>query len=69
MVWVLETREGEMDKINAKVSKLSLEMLKEMAAKLFSDTRDGSEIVFSAVISALETKMPEAEFVSFCDAL
>lgn len=58
-----------MNKINAKVSKLSLSMLTDMAAKLFADTRDGSEIVFSAVLGELERRMPEAQFVAFCEAM
>ena len=58
-----------MDKINAKVSALPLKTLKEMAVALFNDSREGSEIVLSAVLSALEAKMPETEFVAFCDAI
>lgn len=58
-----------MDKINAKVSKLSVPMLKDMAVKLFSDTREGSDVVMSAVLNQLEARMPGAEFVAFCDAI
>lgn len=58
-----------MDKINAKVSALPVKTLKEMAVKLFNDTREGSEIVLSAVLTALEAKIPEADFVAFCDAI
>lgn len=58
-----------MDKISAKVSALPTKALKEMAIALFNDTREGSEIVLSAVLSALEAKLPETEFVAFCDAI
>lgn len=58
-----------MDKIAAKVSALPTKNLREMAPLLLSDTRAGSEIVLSAVLNALETRMPEAEFVAFCGAL
>jgi hypothetical protein len=58
-----------MDKINAKVSALPVKTLKEMAIALFNDTRDGSEIVLSAVLSVLESKLPETDFVAFCDAI
>lgn len=58
-----------MDKINAKVFALPLKTLKEMAIALFNDDRDGSEIVLSAVLSALQVKLPEVEFVAFCDAI
>lgn len=58
-----------MDKIAAKVSDLPVRSLKEMAAALFTDTREGTEIVLSAVLASLETRMPEAEFVAFCGEL
>lgn len=56
------------EKIEARVSSMSVEALKAMARQLFTDTRDGAEIVFSAVLAALDAKMPEAEFVAFCEA-
>jgi hypothetical protein len=58
-----------MDKISAKVSKLSVAMLKDMAVKLFDDTREGSDLVMTAVLNQLEARLPEAEFVAFCDAI
>ncbi len=58
-----------MDKINAKVAKLSVEMLKEMSAKLFDDTRAESDIVLSAVLDRLMAIMPEDQFISFCTEL
>lgn len=58
-----------MNKIEAKVSALPVKTLKEMAVALFNDTREGSEIVLSVVLSTLEASMPEAEFVAFCDAI
>src|ERR1700744_6385690 len=59
----------QMNKIAAKVSKLSTEMLKDMAAKLNDDFRDGADLVQSAVLDALMARLPEAEFVAFCDSL
>jgi len=58
-----------MDKIATKVSALPVNSLKEMAVMLFNDSREGSEIVLSAVLAELEAKMPETEFVAFCDAI
>lgn len=58
-----------MTKIEAKVSTLPLNNLKEMAQMLFSDVRDGSEIVLSAVLDRLMVIMPESEFVAFCQEL
>ena len=56
-------------KIEARIARQSVATLKDAAAKLFADTREGSEIVFSFVIAALERQMPEAEFVAFCEAM
>lgn len=58
-----------MDKINARVASLAVKQLKEMAIKLFTDERDGAEIVFSAVLGELEGRMPEADFVAFCESM
>lgn len=58
-----------MEKIEAKVAALSTKTLKEMVAQLFNDSRDGSEIVLSAVLNALEKRLPEAEFVAMCEAI
>jgi len=58
-----------MEKIEAKVAALPTKTLKEMVVKLFNDTREGSEIVLSAVLNTLEKRLPEAEFVALCEAI
>lgn len=58
-----------MEKIEAKVAALSTNTLKEMVVKLFNDSREGSEIVLSVVLSALEKRLPEAEFIEMCEAI
>jgi hypothetical protein len=58
-----------MEKIEAKVAALSTKTLKEMVVKLFNDSREGSEIVLSVVLSALEKRLPEAEFIEMCEAI
>lgn len=56
-------------KLDAKVSKLSIDQLKEIANKCFHDHRDGAEIIMDAALAALMKLLPEAEFVAFCDAV
>jgi hypothetical protein len=56
-------------KFTAKVSSLSVAMLKEIATKMYTDSRDEADMVLSAAIDALMTKMPEAEFVAFCEEM
>jgi DNA-directed RNA polymerase specialized sigma24 family protein len=59
----------KMEKITAKITGLTTEMLKDMAARLTDDFRDGADLVQSAVLDALMSRLPEAEFVAFCEAL
>ena len=58
-----------METIAARTESLSIAKLQEMAQLLNDDFREGADMVMSAVINALEAKMPEAEFVAFCEAL
>lgn len=58
-----------MEKIEAKVAALPTKTLKEMVVKLFNDTREGSEIVFSVVLNSLEKRLTESEFVALCDSI
>jgi hypothetical protein len=58
-----------MDKINARLASLNIATLQDMARKLFADQRDGSEIVFSAVLSAIDARMTESDFVAFCEGI
>lgn len=58
-----------MEAITAKIANLGTATLKDMAAKLVNDFRDGSDLVLSAVLDRLMVVLPEAEFVAFCEAL
>ena len=63
------TAQTAQQKLTARISGLSITTLKDMAAKLMNDQRAGTEIVLSAVMDSLMGRLPEAEFVSFCEAL
>ena len=56
-------------KITSKIEARSTASLREMATALYSDVRDGSEIVLAAVLDALMTRMSDADFVAFCAVL
>lgn len=56
-------------KFTATIEAQNTSSLKEMAVKLFSDTRDGAELVFSAVLDVLMNRLPEDEFVAFCEEM
>jgi hypothetical protein len=58
-----------MEKLVGKVEKQTTASLKDMAAQLVNDMRDGTDLVFSVVLDALMARLPEAEFVAFCEKL
>ena len=57
-----------MEMIKAQVAGLGVEQLKEMATMLMRDYREGTDLVFQVVMGALESRMPETDFVTFCDS-
>lgn len=48
---------------------ISTGQLKEMAQKLMTNYEDGAGVVFNLVLSELETRMSETEYVNFCESL
>ncbi|WP_316228385.1 MULTISPECIES: hypothetical protein [unclassified Bradyrhizobium] len=58
-----------MDKIDARLATLSVEALKDIAAGLMDDQRDEADIVLTAVMRALDLRMPSPDFIAFCDSL
>jgi hypothetical protein len=63
------TAQAAQQKFTAKIAALPVATLQDMAGKLMVDHRDGTEVVLSAVMNALEARMPEAKFIAFCEAL
>lgn len=58
-----------MNQITARIGKLSTSDIKEMAIAISQDLQDGAELVEAAILDELMQRMPEAEFVAFCEAL
>lgn len=56
-------------KLTAKIEAQTTASLKDMAAKLYGDMRDGADMVFSAVLDVLMIRLPEEQFVAFCEKL
>ena len=52
-----------------KLSRLNMDEVAEIVARMFNDTRDEAGVVLDAALAVLETKMPEADFIRFCDKL
>jgi hypothetical protein len=55
--------------VKSKVENLGTEQLKEMAMQLCSNDEDAAGDVLGWVLSALESRVDESEFVSFCDSI
>lgn len=57
------------NELTNKLSKLNMNEVAEIVARMFNDTRDEAGIILDAALEVLETKMPEADFVRFCEKL
>ncbi len=55
--------------MNEKLEKLTIEELAEIAAKMSADFSNEAGIILEATLAVLEKKMPEADFIRFCDKL
>lgn len=53
----------------SKVENLGTEQLKEMAVQLYTNIEAAAGDVLGWVLSALESRLSESEFLSFCDSL
>jgi len=52
--------------IRAKLSKLTIKQVKEMAILLFSDYREGAEDALDWALEYLEQEMQQEDFIAFC---
>ena len=52
-----------------KLANVNTETLKEMAIKLNNDFSDGADLVFDAVLNALESRVDEVEFLELMETL
>ena len=58
-----------MNEIINKLSALSVEEVAEIAARMFNETASEAAIILDAALSVLESKMPEADFIRFCEKM
>lgn len=52
-----------------KLSKMSLEEVADIAARMNADSRDEAGIVLEAALEVLEAKISETDFIRFCNKL
>jgi hypothetical protein len=55
--------------ITARLESLSIEEIANVINGLMNDTRAETDVVMSAALNVLESKMPEADFLRFCEKL
>ena len=68
--WAKRGQRGRMNKtLMDAVAGYTVDQLCEMAARLSADFRPEAGTVLDAVLATLMAKMPEADFVRFCDKL
>lgn len=58
-----------MNEMIAKLSALSLEEVADIVARMFNDMSAEGGLILDAALAALESKMPAADFIRFCDKL
>ncbi len=58
-----------MNEIINKLSNLSLEEVADIVARMFNDTTEAGAVILDAALTSLESKMPESDFIRFCDKL
>jgi hypothetical protein len=54
------------NELTNKISQMNIDEIAEIVNRSFIDARDEAAIVLDAALEALESKMPEADFVRFC---
>lgn len=65
----MATKQQLIEKMQNRIAEQSTEMLKEVAQKLMNTFTTEATLVFNYVMTELENRMPEAEYVEFCDSL
>lgn len=55
--------------LTEKLSKLNIDQVAEIAARLSKDYSNEAGIVLEAAMQVLQSRMPEADFVRFCEKL
>ena len=63
------TQETAKAKLIAKIKGQSTQLLKESAELLMDSYEDGAGVAFVFVLTELENRMTEAEYIEFCDSL
>jgi hypothetical protein len=53
--------------ISKKLNAMTIDELAEIAASMFTNDTDEGAVVLEFALAALESKMPESDFIRFCE--
>jgi hypothetical protein len=55
------------NELTNRIAEMNIDQIVEIVNRSFLDVRDEAAIVLEAALAVLESKMPQADFVRFCD--
>jgi hypothetical protein len=55
------------NELTNQIAQMNVDQIVEIVNRSFLDVRDEAAIVLQAALAVLESKMPEADFVRFCE--
>ena len=55
------------NELTNRIAEMNIDQVVEIVNRSFLDVRDEAGIVLEAALSVLESKMPQADFVRFCE--
>ena len=55
------------NELTNRISEMNIDQIVEVVNRSFLDVRDEAGIVLEAALAVLESKMPQADFIRFCE--
>jgi uncharacterized protein (DUF2267 family) len=55
------------NELTNRISEMNIDQIVEVVNRSFLDVRDEAWIVLEAALAVLESKMPQADFIRFCE--
>jgi hypothetical protein len=55
------------NELTNRISEMNIDQIVEVVNRSFLDVRDEAGIVLQAALAVLESKMPQADFIRFCE--
>ncbi len=59
----------KVQQFNSRINSLDTPKLKELVSLAFASNEDGADLILSAGLRALEGRLSETDFLSFCETI